>query len=369
MLDTPRCLLIFEESIKSEHTKRTYTLALKQFLRWTKLDSYDDLLQADEKSIHRLLEDYIIHLKGKLSPNTLNTELAPIFLFYQMNDVNINKIRLKKMFPATVKRSGYNAYSHDNIQKMLKATKSKRTRASILILASTGCRSGALIDLKIQDIENYKDDCKIVTFYSRDKSEYYGFLTPEASDAVDDYLEQRIQDHERIEPYSPMIRENYRLGSIPPRKITRQMLASLIEMTLKEVKRTKDSSGRNNISITNGFRKFFNSLLKLRENVNLSICEKLMGHSVTIDLDNHYLKVPKESLFGEFKKIIPELIIDDSERLRVENDLKEKEIQELKSEKRIISELETRIQSVESLLQRVNAKGRVSSSHSKKAFQ
>ncbi len=109
-VEKPRSLLIFEESIKSDETKKAYFFALEKFRKFANVGNYNDLLKADEKSIQRLLEDFVISLKGKISPNTFNTQLSPVFLFYQVNDVNINKIRIKKMFPAKVKRSGYSAF-------------------------------------------------------------------------------------------------------------------------------------------------------------------------------------------------------------------------------------------------------------------
>jgi len=350
-VEKPRSLLIFEESIKSEETKKTYFFALEKFRKFASVGNYDDLLKADEKSIQRLLEDFVIHLKGKISPNTFNTQLAPVFLFYQVNDVNINKIRIKKMFPAKVKRSGYNAYSREDIQKMLNSTNSKRTKACIMIFASTGCRSGGLCDLKIKDVENYNDGCKMVTFYSGDPSEYVTFLTPEASKSLDDYLDERIQNHERIQPESPLIRENYQIGSVPAKPINRYMLESLIEITQKDGQRKKDVSGRYNTPITGGFRKFFNIVMKLRKDCNLSLSEKLMGHSVTVGLDNHYLPVTNEELFNEFRKTIPELSIDDAIRLEEEIKNKDDKIQELESNKdNRILDLETRLVNTEKLL-------------------
>jgi len=342
----PRCLVIFEESIKSAETKKAYFFALEKFRKWADLGNHDDLLEADEKSIQRLLEDYVISLKGKISPNTFNTRLAPIFLFYQVNDVNINKVRIKKMFPAKVKRSGYSAYSREHIQKMLNTARSKRTKACILIMASTGCRSGALADLKMKDIQDYKDGCKIVTFYSGDPSEYVGFLTPEASKVLDDYLDERIQNHERIEPEFPLIREDYRIGSVPPKPINRYMLESMIEITQKDGQRKKDSSGRYNIPITGGFRKFFNSVMKLRNETNLSLCEKLMGHSVTIGLDNHYLPASNGEIFSEFRKAIPELTISDVERKQTLIESQKKEITELEKREEKIKELTEQVQEI-----------------------
>jgi len=347
-----RCLIIFEESIKSEETKRNYLLGLDKFRRWANVENFDDLLKADQKSIQRLLEDYIISLKGKISPNTFTVQLAPVFLFYELNEIVLNKTRLKKMYPAKVKRGGYGSYSLEDIKKMLNSTRKKRTKACILIFSSTGCRTMALCELKMKDVENYKNGCKIVIFYSGDTSEYIGFLTPEASKALDDYIDERIQAHERINPDSPLIRESYSMGSLPAKPINNAMLQELIGMTLSDVKRKKDSSGRYNIPITGGFRKFFNLTMKLQEKANISLVEKLMGHSVTVGLDNYYLPASTEKLFEEFQKNIPNLTINDSERLRVENELKEKKIQELESDKKRISELESNMENIKKLLNR-----------------
>jgi len=350
-----RCLIIFEESIKSEETKKNYLLMLNKFRRWASVENFDDLLKADQKSIQRLLEDYIISLKEKISPNTFNVQLAPVFLFYELNEIILNKTRLKKMYPAKVKRGGYGSYSLEDIKKMLNCTRKKRTKACILILSCTGCRVKALCELKMKDVENYKNGCKIVTFYSDDTSEYVGFLTPEASKALDDYTEERIQAHEKITLDSPLIRESYSMGSLPAKPINNAMLQELIGMALSDVKRKKDSSGRYNIPITGGFRKFFNLTMKIQEKANISLVEKLMGHSVTVGLDNYYLPVSTEKLFEEFQKNIPNLTINDSERLRIENDLKQKEIEELRSDKKQILELKSRLDGIEKLMDRVSS--------------
>ena len=349
----PRCLIIFEESIKSEETKKNYLLMLNKYRKFAVVENFDELLKADSNSIQCLLEDYVISLKRKISPNTLNTQLAPVFLFYELNGITINKTRIKKMYPAKVKRGGYGSYSLEDIKNMLSSTRKKRTRACILVLSSTGCRAMGLCELKMKDVENYKDGCKVVTFYSNDTSEYVGFLTLEASNALDDYFEERIQDHEKITSDSPLIRESYSMASLPAKHINNAMLQELISMTLKDVKRKKDSSKRYNIPITGGFRKFFNLTMKLRENVNISLVEKLMGHSVTVGLDNHYLPASKEKLFEEFQKNIPDLTINDSERLRVEKELQAKKIQELESDKKRISDLELRMASISELLKKI----------------
>ena len=85
----PRCLVIFEASVKSEETKKKYLFMLDKFRKWTKIKDFESLLEADEKSVQRLLEDYVISLNGKISPNTFNTQLAPVFLYTLHTDIVI----------------------------------------------------------------------------------------------------------------------------------------------------------------------------------------------------------------------------------------------------------------------------------------
>jgi len=95
------------------------------------------------------------------------------------------------MTPEKVKKAGYSAYQTGDIQKMLGfCGRSKRNRALIHFLASTGCRVGAIHDLRLKHVTQ-EDDSKSVLFYEGSNEEYYGFLTPEASNELDSYLEER----------------------------------------------------------------------------------------------------------------------------------------------------------------------------------
>jgi len=87
-----RSLIIFEESINSEATRKAYHYQLEQFRKWTKIKDFDSILQAPQKNIQELLEDYVMHLKRKVSPNSVPIYYAPIELFFVMNDVIINFI-------------------------------------------------------------------------------------------------------------------------------------------------------------------------------------------------------------------------------------------------------------------------------------
>ena len=98
-----RSFLIFEQAIKSEQTKKLYTYHLKKFKEWAKIKTFDGLLQASQKDIQILLEDYVLYLKRNVSPNAIPTYFSPIQLFYVMNEINVNFRKIRKLFPSKVK--------------------------------------------------------------------------------------------------------------------------------------------------------------------------------------------------------------------------------------------------------------------------
>lgn len=125
----PRCEIVFERSCsRSEFTQTTYQNNMKHFMRFCKVEKMSELLKADRKIIQEKIEDYVFYLTGKVSPNTIPTKLCPIFLFYDVNDVILNKVKIKKMFPAKVKKQGFSAYTREQIKEMLSNTKKKRAK-------------------------------------------------------------------------------------------------------------------------------------------------------------------------------------------------------------------------------------------------
>jgi hypothetical protein len=82
--------IMFLQALGSSYTKDVYKYQLVKFLSWNKTEDYENLLNGDEKTIQRNLEDYLIYLKDKFSPNYILSILAPNELFYTMNEVNLN---------------------------------------------------------------------------------------------------------------------------------------------------------------------------------------------------------------------------------------------------------------------------------------
>ena len=102
----------------------------------------------------------------------------------------------------------------------------------------------------------------------------------------------------------------------------------------------KKTDGRFEIMSCHGFRKRFATVLKSNKEINLSISEKLMGHSTTIQLDNTYFKPSLEVMFDEYRKAIPDLAIDESAKLRLELQNKDEKLASLESKDKRIEDLE-----------------------------
>jgi integrase/recombinase XerD len=327
-----RSLLLFEAGIKSPYTKKNYRTSLDQFLQYTKITEYDALVTLRDSALQEMLEDYLFYLKRRMSPNSLPPKFAALQLFFSMNDKTLNFKKIKKMFPEKTKKSGFEAWATKDIQKMLLVCNTKRQRAIILFLSSTGVRLGVLPDLRMKHIKTKEESYKKVIVYEGTNEEYVTFLTPEASRALDEYLDERRKDGEVISEASYVFRKRYQLGIGKPQNMSAGSIADIISRIIRNSGVIREKNGKRfNIQINHGFRKRYNTILKLISDVNPNIAEKLLGHKN--GLDGVYFVPTEEELFVEFKKSIPELTVNDSERKNLQ--IQKLEIEKMDLERKI----------------------------------
>ena len=105
--------------------------------------------------------------------------------------------------------------------------------------------------------------------------------------------------------------------------------------------RGKMKNGRYPVQTCHGFRKRFNTLLKLDNDVNDNAIERTMGHKN--GLDGTYLQITDERLFEEFYKGVPELTVDNTAR----DQIKIQELEETNSK--------VNLQMIESLQEQIYA--------------
>jgi len=335
---TEHSIIRFEQGIKSKQTLNNYRDHLKHFKNFAKFDNFDSLITKTIEEIQTMVEDYLIHIKENRHPNSVPILMLGVRHFFVMNRIPLYWEIIRKMYPPRKKSAGFKPWTTEQIRKMLLVTTSKRNRALVHFLASTGARIGVIDEnFTMKYLEDVTDGCKAVLLYPNDNEEYWAFLTPEASDALDEYHEERRKRGEILGESSPIFRRDYSTGKkvIPiQRSGTISIMYRIIqnaELERKKVNHHFDTQ------MDHGFRKRFNTILKLKNEVNSNVAEKLLGHKN--GLDGVYLKPTREQCFTEFRKAISDLMIDESERQRLKIDQLERDNSELERYRVKVDEL------------------------------
>src|SRR2546425_1202067 len=214
----------FLESLRSRQTKKLYDYELKKFIEYIKGE--DHLISNYPKLIEAQIIDYICDLKNKgLSQSTLSLAFSAISHFYTMNDILLNKKKITKFMNADTtaqednninnQQKRYNkkdrGYTTEHIQKLLDVS-DDRVKLLVLLFASTGMRLAGLTDLKIRNLSKTQINGIIIyqiTVYEGSKEEYITFCTPECARAIDSYFAYRERSGEKLDPNSPLVREQF----------------------------------------------------------------------------------------------------------------------------------------------------------------
>lgn len=331
-----RAYKLFTRSISSPFTLKNYLYGLTQFCNYTSL-TYDEILKLDIEDLQIKLENWVMELADRgLRRSSILAHLNGVEKFLDIN----RKLFYRKPLHALIKQDkdlggGGLPYTNKDIQLMIESTRSKREIALIHFFASTGSRPQALEDpiLRMKHLEEIPyTNCYAIRIYDNTKEGYWAFLTPEASEALKKYIKERKFNHETITSESPIF-ASVEKAAINPH-LTVNSSYQLLQKILKKSGISREKVGnRYNKAMVYGFRKRFNTILKINNEINSNIAEKLMAHKK--GLDGRYLTPTREECFAEFKKAITELTIDDSQRksIRIEElEDKDSEIENLKEQ-------------------------------------
>jgi integrase len=209
--------LNFSQTIKSPKTRSNYIQALKYYMKFSRVETYDDLLRYSSTpdgllGIQKNIIMFIEFCKQrKLSYNTIHGYITGIHHFYEYNDINLKWKRINAHLPAKEKRIDERAYTHEEIKRMVDIA-SLRDKAILLIMSSSGPRIDAVPSLRIKDLTEVEYggiSLYEVRYYRLSNDEYRGYCSVEAKNAIDDYLRWRRQCGERITGDSPLFRKEF----------------------------------------------------------------------------------------------------------------------------------------------------------------
>lgn len=338
----------FSRGINTDSTLSCYTNYLMNFMEFHKFgEDYDSVVSKDTKDIDVVITDYLDSIAARgVKGITQRAHLMSIERLFIMNDCIFHKERIRLGIKKDDAIPGGSVpITTEELYLMLSCTKSIRTKCIVHFLADTGMRPAGLTDpiLRMKHLVSLetpnKTKCYGLKIYDGSRSGYWSFLTPETTILLDSYFEQRKIKGEVLTDNSPIFvnqRVTEKFSENVSDDYARYIIYNLI--TQAGIKRIKVSKFRYDKAAMYMFRKRFNTILKLNNDVNSNIAEKLMAHKR--GLDGTYLTPTMEECFAEFVKAIPDLTIDPTNRQTEELKKKQKEIDLLEQKSRKIDELE-----------------------------
>lgn len=245
-------------------------------------------------------------------------------------------------------------YTHSEIAALMEHS-SIRNRSMILLMASAGLRIGALPILRIKDLEpNDQYNIFRITVYAKSKkSSYTTWCTPECRRHLESYLDHRKRWGERLTDDSPLFRTEYNPQAVDRvvKPVSIKRTRSIIVDALRDCGlRTVPIEGlsqRTSIMANHGCRKFFEKNA-FKAGMDLIYIRRLLGQKSN-ELEEAYLRISDQELLeGDSKHvgyigIINQLTIDESQRLRREN-------QELRVERSSLEALKIEVENLKSLI-------------------
>ncbi|MDH3486907.1 MAG: hypothetical protein OEL82_02540 [Nitrosopumilus sp.] len=138
--------------------------------------------------------------------------MAGIQAFFETNDIELRWKKIHRLFPAKVKKTGTKMWTTKDINVMLSSVRDLRQKALIHSLAASGVRRGAILDLKLRNLQEMPNECMSLLVYERNVEEYTTFIHAEAVYWLKKYLEYIRDDGEYIDKNSPLFRKTYQLG-------------------------------------------------------------------------------------------------------------------------------------------------------------
>lgn len=321
-------LSLFLSSIKSEETKEHYQYYLQKYFDF----AGGSTSTLENKTIENKIIKFVLQLKeqGK-TYSAIQNYLAPIKLYYNINDVVLNIRKIDRFLPEQKRVRKDRPYEHEEIKKILDIS-DERIKCVILLLSSSGIRVGALPTLRLKHLQGNR-----LTVYEGFREEYITFITPECSKAIDNYIDMRSRYGEKIDDDSLLIREQFDLRN--PQK-PKPVNKHLIQYKLYDLSK-RSGINRSEVKNAHGYRKFFTRQL-IESNVKIEYRWLLEGHKLKGN-DSSYVRVTDERLEQEYSKAIDSLTIDPTQRLQ-------KQVETLKVEKSIIDSIASRLNDLEKLM-------------------
>ena len=313
--------LIFEvdEGHNSKQTAAKYRTDFRLFLDYIKIYDYDVLLDLGKEAIQELVIKYAKSLRDnpikKYSRSTVQNRVAAIIYFFENNDIELNKRKIRRYLPSDESAKDDRPYTIEEIQRILSVC-DLRTRIMVLLMASSGMRIGALHSLRIGDLQKLQYGnfwIHKVQVYARTHDRYYTFCTPECTKAIHEYLEYRKRCGEELKDESPLFRRQFNRFSInKPLPISQPSVMNAIDESLE-----RSGIKSKEVMRSHAFRKGYKSICEQSGMKSINV-EMLLGHDIGVS--GHYYRPAESDILEDYMTHAADaLTIEPTQRLKQEN--------------------------------------------------
>jgi integrase len=158
LLRKHRRIFLVTEGHRSKKTEDKYRVSFQHFLDYIRISDLDVLLDLGRNAIQELVIKYVLSLRDnpdkKYSCSTVNVYCAAILYFFDNNDIELNRRIIRRYYPSdeSTLYDDDRPYFREEIQQIIRSGIDLRTKAMILLMASTGVRIGALHSMQIGDL-------------------------------------------------------------------------------------------------------------------------------------------------------------------------------------------------------------------------
>ncbi len=223
----------FLMALRAPESRRQYPRRLESFFHFLRLQGnfqqqtslFCQLIESQKETdwLTNELLKFLHYQKERVARKeieeaTVSNCFKDIKLFCEMNNIiSINWKLLARSMPKGRHSSNDRPPSRDEINKLIDYP-DRRIKTIILVMISSGIRVGAWDDLKWKHVSPVKKDGTLVAakllIYPGENEEYFTFMTPQAYNALVEWMDFRASYCEKITGESWLMRNMWRIVSM-----------------------------------------------------------------------------------------------------------------------------------------------------------